>query len=100
MTQGVLAARRFVLSDRFDNQAAMPPRAAQGLRARPKALAQEAFRVHLSVGGGGLMETAEVTLPDGSQVDFPAKCEREKWVPEDHAHWTFVKLSRWFAIRR
>lgn len=46
------------------------------------------------------METVEVTLPNGSQVDFPAKWEREKWVPEDHADWIFVKLSRWFAIRR
>lgn len=46
------------------------------------------------------MQTIKVTLPNGSEVDFPAKFEREKWVPEDHPDWAFVKLSHWFALRR
>jgi hypothetical protein len=50
--------------------------------------------------GEGAMQTIKVTLPNGSEVDFPAKFEREKWVPEDHPDWAFVKLSHWFARRR
>ena len=50
--------------------------------------------------GGGMMQTVKVTLPNGAEQNFPAKWEREKWVPEDHPDWTFIKLDHWFAIHR
>jgi hypothetical protein len=46
------------------------------------------------------MQTVKVTLPNGSELDFPAKWEREKCVPEDHPNWTFIKLNHWLALRR